>query len=169
MAELRKGKCYSVIKRAYTRKSKFKTKGFVKAIPPSKIVKFDMGDTKKEFPCKVNLISKDSVQIRSNALESARQVINRRLTKHLGPFGFGMKVNAYPHHVLRENKMLTGAGSDRMQTGMAHSFGKAIGTAAQVKKGKTIISVFVEEKDKNIALECLMLAAPRLPCRCIAM
>lgn len=167
MAELRKGKCYRELERPYTRKSRFKTKSFVKVIPPSKIVKFDMGDTKKGFPCKVNLISKDSVQIRNNALESARQVINRRLAKHLGPLGFSMKVTAYPHHILRENKMITGAGADRMQTGMAHSFGKAIGTAAQVKKGKTIMSVFVNEKDKKIALDCLKLAAPRLPCKCI--
>ena len=167
MAELRKGRCYREMERPYTRRSRFKTKNFIKVIPPSKIVKFDMGDTKKEFSCKVNLISKDSVQIRNNALESARQIVNRRLAKHLGPLGFSMKVTAYPHHILRENKMITGAGADRMQTGMAHSFGKAIGTAAQVKKGKVIMSVFVNEKDKKIAFDCLKLAAPRLPCQCI--
>ena len=168
MAELRKGRCYREMERPYTRRSRFKVKNFIKVIPPAKIVKFDMGDTKKKFPCEVNLISKDSVQIRSNALESARQVVNRRLAKHLGPLGFSMKVRAYPHHILRENKMITGAGADRMQTGMAHSFGKAIGTAEQVKKGKVIMSVFVNEKDKHIALDCLKLAAPRLPCKCFA-
>ena len=76
-----------------------------------------------------------------------------------------MVVNLYPHHVLRENKMITGAGADRMQTGMAHSFGRAIGTAAQVKKGKTLMTVFIEEKNKQLAGECLRLAGHRLPCK----
>lgn len=167
MADLRKGRCYRGIERSYTRKSKFKAKGFIKAIPQSKIVKFNLGDTKKDFPCKIDLISRDDVQIRHNSLESARLIVNRRLMKQLGPKGFNMIIRVYPHHVLRENKMLTGAGADRMQTGMAHSFGKAVGTAAQVKKGGRIMSIFVEDKDHDFALKCLKLAVPRLPCKCL--
>jgi large subunit ribosomal protein L10e len=79
MATLRKGKCYREVKRAYTRKSKFKKKGFIKAVPGMKIVRFDMGDVKKEFPCKVVLRSKEKVQLRHNAIESSRIIINRTL------------------------------------------------------------------------------------------
>ena len=38
MATLRKGKCYREVKRAYTRKSKYKKKGFVKSTAAIKIV-----------------------------------------------------------------------------------------------------------------------------------
>ena len=76
MAGLRKGRCYREIERAYTRKSKFRSKGFVKAIPPNKIIKYNMGNAKKEFPAKITLVSKESVQIRNNSMESARQVVN---------------------------------------------------------------------------------------------
>src|SRR3989344_1206597 len=118
MATLRKGHCYTDVERAYTRRSKFKKKGFIKAIPPSKISRYDMGDLKKEFPAKLELKSNKDIQIRHNSLESARQIVNRRLSKKLGPLGYHLKIMVYPHHVLRENKMITGAGADRMQTGM---------------------------------------------------
>ena len=162
MAGLRKGHCYTNVKRAYTRKSKFKTKGYVKAIPPSKLVRFDMGDPKKTFPYRVDLISKSPIQLRHNALESGRLVVNRRLGIALGN-NFFFKVRVYPHHVLRENKMITGAGADRMQTGMQRSFGRAVGTSAQVKQGQPVFSVHVEESAVNTAREALHRAIPRMP------
>ena len=60
---------------------------------------------------------------------------------------YHLQIRIYPHHVLRENKMLTGAGADRMQTGMQRAFGKAIGSAAQVKIGQAIFTVQVDDKD----------------------
>ena len=59
--------------------------------------------------------------------------------------------------------MLTGAGADRMQTGMQKAFGRAVGTAAQVKKGQTILSVYGEKKDKEKIITALKLASPRIP------
>lgn len=165
MASLRKGHCYSKVKRPYTRKSKFKKKGYIKTIPALKIVKFDLGNLRKDFEKRVNLISKDHIQIRQNALESARQLVNRRLHKFLG-VNYHLKINPYPHHILRENKMLTGAGADRMQTGMQKSFGKPIGSAAQVKIGQAIITVFVDERDVDTAKSALRLAIHRFPCKC---
>lgn len=165
MASLRKGHCYSKVKRPYTRKSKFKKKGYIKTIPALKIVKFDLGNLRKDFEKRVNLISKNHIQIRQNALESARQLVNRRLHKFLG-VNYHLKINPYPHHILRENKMLTGAGADRMQTGMQQSFGKPIGSAAQVKIGQAIITVFVDERDVDIAKSALKLAIHRFPCKC---
>ncbi|MBI2667939.1 50S ribosomal protein L16 [Candidatus Woesearchaeota archaeon] len=162
---LRKAKCYRKVVRAYTRKSKFRAKAFIKTIPNSKVVKYDLGNTKKQFEKEVNLISKDKVQIRHNALESARMVVNRRLNQSLGN-NYHFKLRVYPHHILRENKALTGAGADRMSSGMKQSFGTPIGLAAQVKIGQPIISVYVDSKDVNTAREALRYAIHRLPCKC---
>ncbi len=162
MATLRKGRCYSNVTRAYTRKSKFKKKGYVKAAPSPKIVRYNMGDTKKEFPRQFVLRAKEPVQVRHNAMESCRTLINRVLQKRLGK-DFLFKVVAYPHHILRENKMLTGAGADRMQSGMSHSFGKSMGLAAQLKRDDVLFLIAVNGKDTQLAIEVLKMARPRIP------
>ena len=166
MATLRKFKCYRTLERAYTRKSKYKTKGYVKAFPNSRIVRYHMGDVHKIFTYQVNLFTKDTAQVRDNAIESARQVSNRKLETDLGKNGYYFRVLITPHHALRENKMLVGAGADRMQTGMAHSFGKVIGIAAQVRKGQTIFSVKVDKEGIESAKIALRKAVHRLPLRC---
>ena len=163
MATLRKGKCYREVKRAYTRKSKFKKKGYVKAVPNSRVVIYQMGDSNKEFPKKVKLVSKENFQFRHNAIESCRLIINRNLNKKLGPKGYFFQMKLFPHHILRENKMLSGAHADRLQTGMKHAFGKTVGTAAQIKRGKTVFTVCVEEKDVGIAKDALKSSRTRMP------
>lgn len=163
MATLRKGKCYRPITRAYTRKSKYKTKGFIKAVPASKIVRFHMGDVKAEFPRKIMLVTKESMQIRHNALESARVLVNRHLQKAFGNKGYHFLVHLYPHHVLRENKMLTGAGADRMQKGMQKSFGRPVGVAAQAKKGTVVFTISVPENNVAIAKKSMERARARMP------
>ncbi|MBI5391978.1 50S ribosomal protein L16 [Candidatus Woesearchaeota archaeon] len=161
MVGLRKFSCYRRLEVPYTRKSKYKKKGYVKAIPPHKIARFEMGE-KRLFSHIVKLVSQDSIQIRHNAIESARLVVNKRLEENLSNNYF-MKLNLYPHHAIRENKMLGGAHADRLQTGMAHSFGKVIGSAAQLKEGKTIFTVFVDKAGVESAKTSLMYASPRLP------
>ncbi|MGB9708087.1 MAG: 50S ribosomal protein L16 [Candidatus Pacearchaeota archaeon] len=141
---LRKGHCYTLVKRSYTRKSKVKSKSYIKTLPPSKIARFTMGDVsgfeQGKYSYFVKLIVNEPVQIRDNALESARQWAHRALEEKLkGNFYFN--VSAYPHQILRENKMLTGAGADRMQTGMSHCFGKPIGIAARISKNGAIFTV----------------------------
>ena len=121
-----------------------------------------MGDPKKKFPFRVDLISKQPIQIRHNSLESGRLVVSRRLGILLGN-NFYFKVRVYPHHVLRENKMITGAGADRMQTGMQRSFGRPVGISAQLKKGQKLFSVHVEESAVQTAKEALHKAMPRMP------
>lgn len=158
---LRPGHCYSGLERAYTRKSKFKVKGYIKSVPQSKIVKFNFGDTKQKFPIDVSLIAKEGVQVRHNALESARVIALRHLEEGLGR-NFHFQIRVYPHHVLRENKMLTGAGADRMQTGMQRAFGKTIGLAAQVKKGQPVFSVYTDKACAEKARSALKFAIPRL-------
>ncbi len=144
---LRKASAYSKRKvLPYTRISKKKGKSYVKTVPQQKIVKFTMGKeplfNKGRLPHKLTLISTEKVQIRHNALEASRQYINKKLDKELaGQYLF--KVIPYPHHIQRENKMLTGAGSDRMQTGMQLSYGKSAGKAAILKENSRIFFIAV--------------------------
>jgi len=163
MAGLRKGHSYSkYFKRPYTRKSKFKTKSYVKGVPVSKIVKYDMGDLKRVFPKQVHLIAKDNVQIRHNSVESARVIINRYLHESLGQ-NYRLKLRLYPHHVLRENKMLTGAGADRMQSGMQQAFGSPTAIAVQLMKGQKIFTAYVEENGVEKAKTALKKGVCRMP------
>lgn len=144
---LRKASSYSKMKVVpFTRTSKQKGKAYIKTVPPQNIVKFTMGSetlyNEGKFPFTLTVVAEEAGQIRHNALEACREYINKELDKEfLGQYLF--KVVPYPHHIQRENKMLTGAGSDRMQTGMQLSFGKSIGKAALVKPGTRIFFMAV--------------------------
>ena len=170
MVSLRKAGSYSKkYARPYTRISKKKSKSFIKTVPQLKIVKFNIGNKKKydnkEFETKISLISGENAQIRDNAIESARQYVTKILeTTMLGNFYFEVRV--FPHHIQREHKMITGAGADRMQSGMKHSFGKAVGKAAIVKEGKDILLIATSgEKNIRIAKDALKSARAKLPCK----
>lgn len=164
MAGLRPGRCYRQIERAYTRKSKYKKKAFIKAVPAIKIARFDLGDAKKTYDTKLDLVSKETLQVRHNSMEAARQVLSRKLDALNRPYH--LQVRAYPHHAIRENKMLTGAGADRMQTGMQRSFGRIIGSAAQIKAGAPLFTVFVNSPEKAAVAQAMNSAKYKLPCRC---
>jgi large subunit ribosomal protein L10e len=167
MGGLRPAKCYRKLERPYTRQSMRKPKkGYVKGVPDPKIHRFEMGNKEKNFPLKGELIVKSSVQVRSNALEAARISCHKYLTKNLGEEGYFMKVLVYPHHVLRENPLATGAGADRFQTGMRMSFGKTIGTAAQVREGQRIIQVGAEKGKEAVVKEALKRAGAKIPSKC---
>lgn len=169
MAALRKANAYSRRPTLpYTRVSKKRQHSFIKVVPPQKIVKFTMGNTKllkeNKLTHKLIVVSEDSCQIRHNALEACRQYINKKLDKDLaGQYVF--KVVPFPHHIQRENKMLTGAGADRMQTGMQLSYGKSIGKAALVKKGSKIFEAYLpNEKAVQYLRGVLKEVGPKLPC-----
>ncbi len=166
---LRKASSYSKhYKMAYTRRSTVKSKNYVKAIPASHITKYQMGDIRKfnegKFPFIVELLSKEDIHIRDNAIEAARQHVHRELDNTFkGNYYFGLLL--YPHTVLRENKMLTGAGADRMQTGMTLSFGVPVGIAAHVRAGHPIFRIGVQnQKDIAIVREILKDCRAKLPC-----
>lgn len=159
---LRPGRCYRDIERAYTRKSKFNKLSFVKAVPQNKIVRFQMGNQNKKYQYIAKLVSEIGVQVRDNSIESSRQLVNRLLAEKLGT-NFKFTIHVYPHHVLRENRMLTGAGADRMQQGMQLSFGIPVGIAARVFKNQTVFSVAAD--DPTVAKQALKLAIPRMPGR----
>lgn len=167
MARIRKFCAYRKLERPYTRKSKFREKSYVRASPVCRVVRFHMGNLKKDFPVKLELRSKSPLQIRDNALESARQVSNKVMENVVGKPNYQTIIRLYPHHILRENPLAAGAGADRMSTGMKHSFGKPIGIAAQVKKGQTIIQICTDKEHILTAKRALKLAASKLPCSTI--
>jgi len=163
MAKLRKFCAYRHLKRPYTRISKYRKKSFVRAHPHSVISHFVMGNRTKIFPIRADLVAKCSLQIRHNALESARMTCNKLLEDTLGKSSYGMKMRVYPFHVIRENPLASGAGADRMSTGMARSFGKPISVAAQIKVGKIVISVGVNKQNSEVAKRALKRASYKLP------
>lgn len=166
MARIKKFVTWRRLERPYTRISKFKKKSYIKADPNPHIVTFGMGDPKKKFQYTLDLISKDTMQVRDNALESARQTSNRLLEKNIGLGNFFFLIRVYPHHILRENPLAAGAGADRFSTGMSHSFGKPIGIAARIKKGQKLMSIKVDKAHIEIAKKALKRAYQKLPCSC---
>lgn len=166
MARIRKFVSYRKIERPYTRISKYKEKSFIRISPNLRITAFETGTPQKSFEYTLDLISKDDLQIRDNALESAKQTSNRLLEKTIGTAAYHLKIKPYPHHVLRENPIAAGAGADRFSTGMQKSFGKPMGVAAQVRKGQTIFQVSVDKANLELAKTALTKASKKLPGSC---
>jgi len=165
---LRVAKAYSKrYTRPYTRKSKVKSKSYVKAVPNSKVVKLKMGDLQGwqtgKYKTILKIISKEKMQLRDNAIEAVRQYLHRFLTEQVGK-DYYFEVNVYPHHILRENKMITGAGADRMQTGMALSFGATMGRAALVNANQTIFTIGIkDQKSEQIARQLISSSKAKIP------
>ena len=155
-----KARNYREVKgQAYTRKK------YIRGDPASKIVKFTMGNTSATYKYQAHLIAKKTVQIRHNALEAARIASNRVLSGKLGN-NFLLKILPFPHVVLRENKMIFGAHADRLQDGMRNAFGKAIGLAARVKTGQSLILANVNEDGLEAVAEALKRGGAKLPTPC---
>jgi large subunit ribosomal protein L10e len=153
----------------YTRISSKKGKSYIKTVPPQAIVKFSMGFNglfkEGKLPHVLTMVAEEKAQIRHNALEASRQYINKQLDTLL-PGQYFFRVIPFPHHIQRENKMLAGAGADRMQTGMQLSFGKSAGKAAIVKEGSGIFMIAVPtEKAVQQARQIFKIVKPKLPCR----
>ena len=162
MAKLRPGRAYRTLERPYTRRSRKREKSYVKASPHSKVVHYHMGDVNKEFPVVVRMISESDVQVRHNAIEAARVTANKMLNNKLnGNYHFWIRI--YPHHILRENPLATGAGADRFQPGMKHAFGKPMGIAARVHKGDEVMEVQINEENVELAKKALKKAANKIP------
>ncbi len=128
-------------KRAWTRFSQKKPrKSYIKAMPHKDLNVYRMGSTKPDFDYTVSLVTDQDIILRDNSIESARQSANKELeTKAAGNYFFLVRV--YPHEVLRENKMVAGAGADRIQKGMRQAFGKPVDRAARLRKGQALFTV----------------------------
>lgn len=153
----------------YTRTSKQKSKAYVKTVPPSKIVKFSMGNLELyeagKFPHILTLITTQKIQIRQNALEACRQFINKKLDEELGGQYF-YRIIPFTHHIQREHKMATGAGADKASIGMQLSFGRTIAKAAILRKNDGIMSIAVATpKAVSYVRHVLKQIRSKLPCK----
>jgi large subunit ribosomal protein L10e len=140
----------------------YTSKVYAPGAPNSKVARFTTGKATNDYAYSVELVSKGRVQIRSNALESARVAANKKLTP-LGEEGYYLIVRTYPHIILRENKMIATAGADRLQEGMRKAFGKPIGLAARVHIGTTVLELHVKAADLAKAKEAMHAAQAKLP------
>ncbi len=147
----------NITQRSYTRRE------YMGGVPGSKIVTYDMGELKEEFPVEISLIAKEACQIRHSALESARIAANRILLEDVGQTNYHLKIRVFPHEVLRENKQATGAGADRVSQGMRQAFGKAVGTAARVRAGQKLITLSINPASFKLAKKSLVSAGHKLP------
>jgi len=166
MVKVRRWSAYRAMERPYTRVSKFRTKNYTRGNPQTGITQFVMGNIKKTYSSRIELSAENNVQIRSQALEAARQACNRRLDKVCGKENYKMQLVRYPYHIYRENPLASGAGADRMSTGMQKAFGKTVGRALQIHIGECIVRVEVDKQYIKTAKEALRVAGHRLPMTC---
>jgi len=141
---------------AYTRKE------YMGGVPGHRISQFDIGDLRSEFPVKVHLLAEEQCQIRHIALEAARISANRYIAAKAGT-AYHLKLRVYPHNVLRENKIATGAGADRISEGMRAAFGSPTSTAARVHPGTKIFTISTTEEHVADAKEALRKGGMKLP------
>ena len=141
---------------AYTRKE------YMPGVPGLRIAQFDIGDLKTDFPVQVHLVAKEQCQIRHTALEAARINANRYLQAKVGN-AYHLKLRLYPHNILRENKIATGAGADRISQGMRGAFGSPVSQAARVHPGMKVMTVFTQRDHIPHAKEALRKAGMKLP------
>ncbi|MCQ2086040.1 MAG: 50S ribosomal protein L16 [archaeon] len=139
---------------------------YMGGVPNSKISQFDMGNLTAEFPVRLTLKCKNRVQIRHSSLEAGRIAANRILTKDAGIANYHLKLRAFPHIVLRENKLATGAGADRVSSGMRQAFGKNVGTAARLERNQAIMTVSCLPTVFNTAKIALWKASMKYPTPC---
>ncbi len=160
---LRPGKtCRTLDKVAWARFSKRKPrKSFVKAMPHRNLNVYNMGDVKGKFDLQFDLATNTDQQRRDNAIESGRQAANKFLEK-LIPNGYHFKVRAYPHNVIRENKMIAGAGADRLQKGMRKSFGRATTRGARLRTGQVLFTIKTTMVNRANVLEAFQRAKKKL-------
>ena len=85
---------------------------FCRGVPDSKIRIFDCGAKKTPvdvFSFVVHLVSGEKEQLTACALEASRVQANKYLTKTTGKEGYHIRTRCHPYHIVRQNKMLSGA------------------------------------------------------------
>ena len=159
---LRPGRTTRKMEKPYTRVSKkAPRKSYVVGVPVPKIHQFEMGNRTGEYDTALYLVAKQSVQIRHNALEAARVVTTKFLEKMLGTNYF-LKILLFPHHVIREKPIATGAGADRYSQGMRLSFGQPAGTAVQIKEGQRLIVLRIKKENLEVGKKALKKAGLKI-------
>ena len=136
-------------------------KNYIKSLPHTSLLVFNMGVNRPTYDLLLTLNSDQDVQLRSNALEAARQVANKHLESELVN-NYYFTLVTYPHCVIREKKRATGAGADRLSQGMSLSFGTPSSIAARVREGQVILRLKTMSSSKKVAREALKRASSKL-------
>ncbi len=154
----RPARCYTKIAGPpYTRKK------FVRSIPGSKITSFESGNKSVKFPVTISLFAKEACQIRHVALDATRMMSNRLMQRKVGADNYHFIVRTYPHHILRENKMMAFAGADRLQDGMRRAFGKPMDVCARVRADQPIVTIHTHPQFVDRAKRSLKIGGDKLP------
>ena len=145
---------------AYTRKE------FMGGVPYPKITNFVQGNQKRDFEIEFMVIAKEDCQIRHIALEAARVSVNRKMLEGSSGDNYYLQIRPYPHQVIREHKMATGAGADRISSGMRAAFGRPVGTAARVSAEEIIMLGRTTPERAKKMKDALHKASFKLPTPC---
>lgn len=164
---LRPGRTVRRVKRPWTRVSHRKPKkSYVVGVPHPRIHVFEMGNKNKQFNTTMYLVINDRIQLRENALEAARIVSNKYLEREIGTDNYFFKLLVYPHQILREHTLATGAGADRFSMGMRKAFGKPKGRAVITKDGKKLFMLKLNKNKIPHGKKALKRAIMKLPSKC---
>jgi len=135
---------------------------YMGGVPTCRITQFDTGNLHFQFPWELSLGMEEAGQVRDIALEAAR-ISAVRVLERTAPNEFHLKMRRFPHQILREHKMATGAGADRISSGMRRAFGKPVGHAVRAEIGSEIITVYTTKAHLEDAKEALRKASHKLP------
>lgn len=154
--------CRKPNKVPWTRYSKRKPrKSYVKSMPHKLLHIYTMGK-RGDYDLTIQLVASEPIQIRDNSLESARLALNKHLEKNMEN-KYLLKLRKYPHNVIRENKMILGAGADRLQKGMRKAYGRPTSRAARLKKGEALFDIKTDEVNVKFVEEGIRRAKCKLP------
>jgi large subunit ribosomal protein L10e len=121
-----------------------------------------MGNQHGYYTHRIDLVADDAVQIRDNALEAARMTANKPLEAKI-PGNYYFFVKVMPHQVIRQVKVVLGAGADRIARGMAHAWGRPSDRAARVHPGTVVYMARVREENLPLVKNSFRLAKNKLP------
>jgi large subunit ribosomal protein L10e len=141
---------------------------YCRGVPDSKIRIFDCGAKKThvdQFPFVVHLVSDEKEQLSACALEASRVQANKYLVKTTGKEGYHIRTRCHPYHIVRQNKMLSCAGADRLSSGMRGSYGKPMEKVARISIGDPIVSIRTKDSNGHHAIEALRRAKFKFPGR----
>lgn len=133
-------------KHPYTRTSKQKKHNYIKGVPGAKISVFEVGNKGGDFDTVLELQVEEEACLRGNALEAMRVAANNYMEKQLTLEEYHLKVNVYPHHILRHNPQANIAQADRFFQGMTKPFGRPVGRGAIVDEEQTVLTLRLDEE-----------------------
>jgi large subunit ribosomal protein L10e len=140
----------------YTRKE------YMGGIPHCRISQFDTGNVHQTYRFHYSIVAREAAQVRDQSVEAARVAVVREMER-VASNNFHFKVRKYPHNILREHKMATGAGADRISDGMRLAFGKPVGHAVRANIGDVLFTLSFRSENQDSAVEALRKAACKLP------